>query len=428
MKLHLIGCSHHNTPIQVRERLAFDRQQVVEALSGLRRRYPCTEAVLLSTCNRVEFYLGCTNGQTVPDRHEVERFLVEFHGLSELDLSAHLIEQRDREALRHLFLVAASLDSMVMGEAQILAQVKEAYQTAIQLGTGGPIVHAAFQAAIRAARRVSNETNIHRKRVSIPSVAVADFAKQIFERLEDKHVLVLGAGEMAEETLRYLIAEGSRHITVINRNSERAEQLARTYGGTAVDWDRLDEKLVEADLVVSTTGARGGVVSLGRYRQIEAQRYQRTLFVLDLAVPRDFDPAIGDCIGVYLYSIDELKVACEANQQRRRKEWPKATKIVDQELDRFLRQWSHRSTAPTIRSLREQAEQIKRAELERLTSRLGPLDERTNNEIQRAFDRLIKKILHAPLASLRGETHQESQHHLLDAVRRLFQLQDDPPD
>jgi glutamyl-tRNA reductase len=426
MNLHLIGCSHRTSPLTIRERLAFDSEQVGRALCGVRHRFPHIEAVLLSTCNRVELYLGSPHGRALPDRRDVERFLAEFHNLGGIDLEPHLIEQRGREAVRHLFLVAASLDSMVMGEAQILSQVKQAYQLAVEHGTSGPVVHGAFQAAIRTARRVSNDTSIHQKRVSIPSVAVGDFAKQIFERLDDKHVLVLGAGEMGEETLRYLMAEGSRKITVVNRSFQRAQQLAVAFGGQAAQWDQLPQLLVDADLIVSTTGAREGVISLEQYRQIEPQRFQRTLFILDLAVPRDVDPRIGDCLGVYLYSIDDLKAVCDANQQRRRKEWPQAVRIVDQELKAFLEQWSYRGTAPTIRCLRKQAEQIKRAELERLCNKLGPIDERTNHEIQMAFDRLVNKMLHAPLASLRDEAQEGPTAPLLEAVRRLFRLEGDP--
>ncbi|MFO0915485.1 MAG: glutamyl-tRNA reductase [Pirellulales bacterium] len=422
MKLHLLGCSHHSSPIEIRERIAFDRAQVPVALATLRDRFPETEAVLLSTCNRVELYFASEQDDKIPPRGDIERFLAEFHKLPDLGFAHHLNERTGSDAIRHLFEVAASLDSMVMGEAQILAQVKEAYQLATDYESAGPLTHGAFQAAIRVARRVSNETGIHQRRVSVPSVAVAEFAKQIFERLDDKFVLVIGAGEMGEETLRYLVEEGTRDIHVVNRHWERAEGLASQFGGAAHGWDELDRLLVQADLVISTTGAREPIVTWQRYQAIEHQRYQRTLIVLDLAVPRDFEPRIGDCLGVYLYSVDDLQAACEINQRRREKEWPKAQRIVQQELTKFVQDWNHRATAPTIRRLREQAERIKEAELERLKPRLGEVDPRVLEEIDHSFQRMVNKLLHPPLESLRDEAGQQNHQTLIDALRKLFQL------
>jgi glutamyl-tRNA reductase len=424
MKLHLLGCSHHSSPIEVRERIAFDRAQVPRALSGLRDRFPDTEAVLLSTCNRVELYFASEQDDKIPPRPDVERFLADFHRLPDLAFASHLNERSGSDAIRHLFEVAASLDSMVMGEAQILAQVKEAYQLATDCEATGPLTHAAFQAAIRVARRVGNETSIHQRRVSVPSVAVAEFAQQIFERLDDKRVLVIGAGEMGEETLRYLVAEGTRDIQVVNRHAERADALAGRFGGVARHWDELDRLLVEADLVISTTGSREPIVTLERFDAIQQERYQRTLVVLDLAVPRDFDPRISECLGVYLYSVDDLKAACETNQRQREKEWPKAQRIVQQELIRFVQDWNHRATAPTIRRLREQADRIRQAELDRLWPRLGELDPQVAEEIDHAFQRLVNKLLHPPLESLRDEAGQQHHQSLIEALRKLFQLGD----
>jgi glutamyl-tRNA reductase len=311
---------------------------------------------------------------------------------------------------------------MVMGEAQILSQVKEAYQLANEGDHTGPLTHAAFQGALRVARRVATETSIHHRRVSIPSVAVADFASQIFERFDDKRVPLIGAGDMARETLRYLLDSGARHIVLVNRQLERAQQLAAEFGGRISPWEQLQDRLIEADMVISTTGATEHVVTLEQYRHIETLRYQRTLFVLDLAVPRDFDPCIGDCLGVYLYSIDDLQKACEANRREREKEWPKAQRIIDVETNRFLAEWHHRITGPAIRQLKETTEQIKQAELQRLLNRLGGIDPQLENEIRCAFDRLVNKMLHPPLESLRDEAESGAPHGLLDALKRLFQL------
>jgi len=235
---------------------------------------------------------------------------------------------------------------------------------------------------------------------------------------------VIGAGEMGEETLRYLMDEGARDITVVNRSPERAQALASRVGAAVGSWDELHELLAEADLAISTTSANEPVVTVGDFREIHHQRHQRPLFVLDLAVPRDFDSAIGDFLGVYLYSIDDLKTACEANRRAREKEWPKAERIIEAETARFMVDLHHRATGPTIKRLKAQAEETKADELKKLLNKLGDADERTRDEITRSFDRLVNKLLHPPLESLRDETEHGSPHGLLDALKRLFQLKD----
>ena len=316
MNIQVVGCNHRSASVAVREQMAFGSQQAGEALRLWRQTFPEVEAVLLSTCNRVELYAG-SETTTPPDRRAVAEFLAAFHHFDVGEILPHLYLCADEEAMRHLFTVAASLDSMVLGESQILAQVKQAYQGAIEQETAGPLLHAAFQAATRVARRVAGETTIHQRHVSIPSVAVADFARQIFERFEDKEVLVIGAGEMAEETLRYLYHEGARRITVVNRHQERAVDLAEKWHGRTRPWAELEAALAAADLVISTTGAEQAVVGLERFLRVEAARGPRPLFVLDLAVPRDFEATIGRRADVYLYSIDDLQAACQQNRVER---------------------------------------------------------------------------------------------------------------
>lgn len=424
MKLQMVGCSHHSSSVAIRERLAFNADQTRQALSALRERYPDLEAVLLSTCNRVELYVASENASSCPSHREVINFLAEFHGLNAAEIFDELFERTGEDAVRHLFTVAASLDSMVVGEAQILGQVKQAYELATAGNCTGPLTHSAFQAAMRVAKRVATETALNQKRVSIPSVAVADFAKQFFERFDDKQVVVVGAGEMSEETLNYLKDEGARHITIVNRNAERALELAERHGGASATWDQLADLLVQADLVVSATGATAFIVNATEFRRIHQQRFERPLFVLDLAVPRDFDPRIGDYAGVYLYAIDDLRQACDANRRAREREWPKAERIIDEETARYMADLHHRATGPTIRRLKERADEIKLDELDRLLKKLGPVEPKVRDEIQRGFDRLVNKLLHPPLESLRDEAQKGSPHGLLDALRRLFQLRD----
>lgn len=425
MKLQMVGCSHHSTPVATRERLAFSPTQMVQALDVFRRQFPGTEAVFLSTCNRVEVYTAVDELEHGPSHQQLAEFLAHFHGIELYEIFDDLFERTGEDAVRHLFTVAASLDSMVVGEPQILSQVKQAYQLANEQDATGPLTHAIFQAALKVARRVASETSINQKRVSVPSIAVCDLARQIFERFDDKQVLVIGAGEMAEETVRYLIDEGARHITVINRTLARAELLAAECGGRAVPWDQLAARLVDADLIVSATGAGEPVVRLADYQRIESQREQRPLFVLDLAIPRDFDPAIEQCLGLYLYSVDDLREVCVRNQRERDKELPAAIDIIEQETAAFMADLHHRATGPIIQRLRQGWQAPKEHELRRLYNKLPELDDRSRSEIAQSFDRLINKLLHPPLESLRDEARRGgSPHSLLDALKRLFQLKD----
>jgi glutamyl-tRNA reductase len=421
MLMQVVGCSHHGTAIAMRERLAFSPDQAREALDHWRRVFPHVELVLLSTCNRVELYSATEQG-CEPTFDQVAGFLARFHGLESQDVAEHLYRHCDEAAVRHLFLVASSLDSMVLGEPQILAQVKQAYQLATQQDNTGPIMHALFQSALRVAKRVANDTAIHYRHVSVPSVAVADFAQQVFERFDDKEILVVGAGEMAEETLLYLQDEGARNVTVVNRHFERAVELANRRKGRALPWEQLPQALAAADMVISTTAAGHAIVTLEQFVQIEATRHARPLFILDLAVPRDFEPAIGDRPDVYLYSVDDLQAACQRNQTQRDHELPTALHIVDQETLRFMGELYHRAIGPTIEQLRLGWQAPKEEELQRLLNKLPNLDDRSKDEIRHSFDRLVNKLLHPPLMSLRDEAQQGVPRGLLDALARLFQL------
>jgi glutamyl-tRNA reductase len=393
-------------------------------LKSFRSRFPQAEAVLLSTCNRVELYFASETPEACPTHHDAAAFLAEFHGLGVDAVFNQLFEHTGEDFVRHLFMVAASLDSMVVGEAQILGQVKQAYELATSASATGPLTNAAFQAALRLAKRVATETAIQQKRVSIPSVAVAEFAKSIFERFDDKRVLLIGAGEMGEEALRYLVDEGARQIAIVNRSAERAADLAGRLAGEARPWSELAPLLVDADLVITATGATEPIMTLADFRPIVAERYQRPLLILDLAIPRDFESQIEQLPGVYLYSIDHLQAACERNRRERELEWPRAERIVEDEMRRFMADLHHRATAPTIRRLKSRAEAVKTEELSRLLNKLGTSDPRMQAEIATAFDRLVNKLLHPPLESLRDEAERGAPHGLVEALKRLFRLHD----
>ncbi|MCH2181610.1 MAG: glutamyl-tRNA reductase [Mariniblastus sp.] len=423
MILQLVGCSHHLSSVEVRERLAFDSQQAFRFLKKFYDAYPRSEIVLLSTCNRTELYAAGRSYDLVPTAEEMSLFLADFSGLPPAEMNRFLFEHANEQAVRHLFSVAASLDSMVIGEAQILSQVKLAYQQAAELNQPMPLTHQMFQSAIRVAKRVASETKIHTNRVSIPSIAVGVFTRQIFERLDNKQILVIGAGKMAAETLKYVRDEGGRDIVVVNRTLDAAVRLANQFNGRAGRWDDLAEHVRSADLIVSTTGASQPVVTMSMYQQIERDRQQRPLLILDLAIPRDFEPVIGDSLNVYLYTIDDLQQECQRNRDARAGEWPKAQKILDQETGQFMRELSLRSRGPTIQRLKQRAEEIKNAEVRRLMNRLEDVTPEQQKEIEAAFHRMINKLLHPPLASLKEEGEPDANG-LLDALKRLFQLND----
>lgn len=425
MTLRVVGCTHQQASLAMREQLAFSAEQAGEALSAWKQRFPDTEAVLLSTCNRVEFYAA----SALPDRtithDQLVEFLADSHRLPVASVANDLFDQSGEDAVRHLFSVAASLESMVVGEPQILSQVKEAYALAMRQRSTGPLTHTAFQTAVKVARRVMGETNLHQRRVSIPSVAVTDFASRIFDRFDDKQILLVGAGEMAAETLRYLRECGGRHIRIVNRSQQHAAELAAQFDGRAEPWDRLASALVAADLVICTTGATEPVITASWYEeQIDPHRYQRPLFVLDLATPRDVEPAVGSFLGVYLYSLDDLAEVCDRNRREREKELPAARRIIEEETVQFMADWHHRATGPTIARLRQLWQIPKDEELNRLFHKLPDVGDRQRDEIEQFADRLINKLLHPPLESLRDEAREDPPHGLLEALKRLFQLDD----
>ena len=433
MKLQMIGCSHQTAAVDFRERLSFTSDQARQAIGAFREQFPACELVLLSTCNRVELYTAAAEsapGKDLdggPDRTEVIEFLAHQRQISADALVDTMMYRSGTDAVSHLFAVAASLDSMVVGETQILSQVKEAYDLACSSGSAGPLTHAAFQAASRVAKRVQRETTIHRKRVSVPSVAVGEVASEFFETLAGKTVVLIGAGDMGREAMRYLVDAGADRVFVLNRGHERAAALARDFNVTLLGWDQLDQALVDADLLVGTTSSAEPIVTLQRFQRAREQRYERVLLVLDLAVPRDVAPEIGELDDVYLYSVDDLQAACERNRQERQRQWPKAKKIIDEETQRFVSELHHRATGPVIQRLRDHADEIRHEEWQRLANKLSQMDvsDDVRREIERTLDRMINKLLHPPLASLREAAMDGQQRSLLDAIKRLFSLGDD---
>jgi glutamyl-tRNA reductase len=428
MILTLVGCSFRTTDVSLRERLAFDQAKLTRALEELNVRYGC-EAVILSTCNRVELYLGRPAAPDpnllIPDVELIAEFLGETHQLAPHVIRPHLYEQRDQLAVRHLFRVAASLDSMIVGEGQIAGQVKQAYELAQDRATAGPLLHTLFQHAHHVAKRVRTETGIARGHVSVSSVAV-DYVRQVFAHFGDKNILVIGAGKMGELTLRHLKELKPRRIFVTNRSPEKAQAVAAGCDGEAVPWEQLDETLVRCDIVLSTTGAPEPIVTLERYEKIAARRSRGPVVILDIAVPRDFDPRIHDGDRTCLFNIDDLKRIREQTLRERQKEIAPAEEIVGQETQKFLKAWARRKHGPVIARLNEEVEAKRQAIVRQLMNRLnGKLSEADRAEIEGAFRLFQSKVLHGPISALTEEPGEEaSGHTLLDALRKLFRLQD----
>ncbi len=419
MDVLALGCSCHNTPVEVREKLAFTDEQLGRALALLvQAGY---EAVILSTCNRVELYLA--RSTPCPLGGDLAGFLAEFHGLPPGEVAQHLYCHRGPDAVRHLFRVAASLNSMLIGEGQIAGQVKKAYERALAAGATGRLLNRLLPHARRVAKRVRTETGISQGHVSVSSAAV-DYVREVFEHFGDKTVLVIGAGKMGELTLKHLAALKPRRILVTNRSPEKARAVAAGCGGEAVAWERLDEALVRADIVLSTTGAPEPIVTRDRYGPIAARR-DGPAVILDIAVPRDFDPRIHDGEQAFLFNIDDLTKVKEATLAKRRQYIGPAEAIVEQEAARFLKDWAGSRNGPVIQQLTRDVEEKRREIAADLFGRLnGRLSDTDKQTIEKALSLLQNRILHGPLSVLREDAAgaAEGGYTLPDAARKLFRL------
>lgn len=424
MKIRMIGCSHHSTPVELREKFSFTEAQSEAALNLLKDQFGDCESVLLSTCNRVELYVGAPPDAELPTTQQLLSFVANFHGQNPEECKKYFAQLEDAQAIEHLFSVASSIDSLIVGESQIAAQVHSAYEKAVQKGFAGPALHAAFQHANQVAKRVTNETEIHRRRISVPSVAVSEVASEFFERFDDKRILVIGSGEMGYETVVYLRNAGAKNILIINRSYENGCKLAEEFGVSASRWELLEEEIIKADLIVSTTGATEPIMTTARFNEILSRRTKDTLLILDLAVPRDFEASIGELPDVFLYSVDDLQAVCERNRSLREQQLPKAHKIINEEVQRILSDWQLRSSTDTIRALRDRATEIRELEFNRLMSKqaLQGVTPELQQEINHAFDRLVNKLLHQPLQSIREVDQNDQRDSLVHALRKLFKI------
>lgn len=426
MNLQVVYCNHQTADLDLRERLAFSSpEHVVRAYDELRARFPKSEYVVISTCNRIELYTAQEDPEDTPSHDDLAQFFSDFHQVPKIEFFNDLLERQGPAAVRHLFEVACSIDSMVLGETQIVAQIKSSYDLSMETSASGPLTNALFQRAMAVSGRVRTETKLSEGRVSIASVAVGDFGKSIFDRFDDKTVLILGAGEMASETLTYLKGEGVKRIIVANRNMARAEKLAAEFAGEARPWEGLHEWLALADVIVCTTGADRPILGVEDFRKIRKKTGPKPLFILDLGAPRDIEPEVSRLDdGIFLYDIDDLEATCAKNRKQRASAISKAMSIIEEETDKFMHEIYHKATGPIIKRLREHWHDISRQELEILFRKVPELDERQRDAVEKTIGRVVNKLLHPPLETLREEARSGPPTGMIETLKRLFHIRD----
>ena len=421
MHLYLLGVSHKTAPVEMRERLDFSSRDLGAAVEALATRPSAAESVVLSTCNRSEIYVASSD----PDRarDELVQFLSEYHNLPPESFIPHLFAFDDAAAAKHLFRVAAGLDSLVVGEPQVLGQVKEAFQAAADRRATGPVLSKLFHWAFNVGKRVRTETALGEGAVSVSFAAVA-LARKIFGRLKGRRVLVIGAGETSTLTAQHLKTHGVAEIVITSRTMAHAETLAESVGGRAVPWDGLMAALASADIVVTATGSQRPILSRAQVESVTGRRRPDPLFIIDIAVPRDVEPSVGDIEQVFLYNVDDLRAIVEENLSRRGAEIARAEAIVLEEVERFTAWQRSRAAIPTVVALRQRFESIRRAELQRLEGKLGVLPPDARARVDEVTRLIVEKLLLEPTEQLKALPDEETQVAYTEAVNRLFRLRE----
>ena len=419
MRLFAVGISHRTAPIELRECLDFSRRGLDAALEALSTRNLAREAVVLSTCNRAEVYGAAPADAAI---EACARFIAEYNAMPWDAVAPHIVTYRGSKAADHLFRVAAGLDSLVVGEPQILGQVKSAYAAAAGLKTTGALTNRLFSAAFTVGKRVRSETRLGEGAVSVSYAAIA-LAKKIFGDLTGLNVLILGAGDMAKLTGVHLRAQRVKQLTIASRTLQSAETLARHLDGQAVPWASLSEALFAADIVVTATGASEPVLTRARVEEVMRPRRARPLFLIDIAVPRDVDPAVASLDQVFLYTIDDLQSIVQENLSRRATEIERADAIVREEVHRFGAWMQSREVLPTVIALRERFDEIRQAELKRLEPKLAPLTPEARARLDEVTHLIVEKLLLTPTEQLKSTRDETLAVTYADAVHRLFALE-----
>ncbi len=422
MHIVVVGLSHKTAPVEIREKLAVPESRLGEALTRLCSYPGIKEGMLLSTCNRVEVYAVVE--ELEPGYGRIQEFLADAHlSLSSEQLTPHLYWQTGDRAIAHLFRVASSLDSMIIGESQILGQLKDAFESALAHKTTGLILNKVVKKAISVAKRVRTDTKIAETAVSV-SYAAVELGKKIFSDLTDKTVLLVGAGEMAKLAARHFIASGVRHVRVTTRTPQHAVELADRFDGTAVPFEQFREEMAAADIVLVSTGAAHYLVTSDDVQRAVKQRMNRPIFLIDISVPRNIDPSARHIDNAFLFDIDDLKIRVEQNRGDRLQEAEKAEHLVAEEVG-VVRQWLQSlEVTPTIVALKTRAEDIKRAELEKALGRLAHLGPQERAQVEAMASSIVNKLIHNTMVTLKTEVTSAEGAAFVEAARRFFNLSD----
>ena len=429
MHLLLVGISHRTAPVELRERVDFQARGLEHTLRTLAARAPTGtsgEMAILSTCNRAELYVACED--VAAARSDLVSFVSAFHGVDVALIEPHLYDVADLEAARHLFRVAAGLDSLVVGEPQVLGQVKEAHSAARHADTAGPLLNRLFHSSFAVGKRVRSETALGSGAVSVSYAAVA-LARKIFGKLDGRAVVVVGAGEMGKLTAQHMKSQGVRQVTIVSRTMAHAARTADAIGGaTAAPWDEMDAALGASDIVITATGAAAPILTKARIESVMRPRRNRPLFIIDIAVPRDVEAAAGEIEQVFLYNIDDLQAAVRENLARRAGEVARAETIVDEELEKFGSWLRSRGVIPTVVALRQSFEAIRRAELDRLDFKLSALPPEARDQARARVEEIthliVEKLLLTPTSQLKSLGDPETATLYAEAVARVFGLPD----
>lgn len=422
MEIIVLGLSHKTAPIELREKFHVPESELPEVLEQLGGCGQIEERMILSTCNRVETYA------VVDDVDGARQFLVEFlaerHKLPSQAFESSLYLLTADQAIRHIFRVASSLDAMVVGESQILGQVKAAYAVALERDATGLILNALMERALRVAKRVRTETGIATLAVSVSTAAI-ELAKKIFGDLTGRTVMLIGAGKMSELSAKHLLADGVSTVIVTNRHFDRAVELAERWGGRAVPFDRAKSEMVQADIVISSTGAPHQILSKADLQEIVLQRRNRPIFVIDIAVPRDVDPEANEIDNVYLYDLDDLQGVVQANLRERQREADLAEALIDREVGKFAEWLASLHVVPTIVAMRKKVESIREEELQKIFAKLQDLTLEERHAISLMTGSIVNKILHEPTTELKRQSAQKEGHLYVSVLRRLFGIREE---
>jgi glutamyl-tRNA reductase len=420
MHLLLVGINHRSAPVDLRERLDFQGRGIDAALGALAARGATHEAVIVSTCNRVELYAACDD--LAATRDDLVTFISQFHGVDRAAVASHMYDLADVDAARHLFRVAAGLDSLVVGEPQILGQVKDAHSAAAAAHAAGPLLNRLFHTSFGVGKRVRTETGVGSGAVSV-SFAAVSLARKIFGDLKGRNVLVVGAGEMGKLTAIHMKSQGVHRIVIVSRTMAHAARTAEAIGGaSAAPWEEIDAALGAADIVITATGAAAPILTKAHVEAVMRPRRSRPLFIIDIAMPRDVEGAAGEIEQVFLYNIDDLQATVNENLTRRASEVNRAEAIVDEELEKFSTWFRSRGAIPTVVALRQRFETIRRSELERLAFKLSALSPEARGRVEEVTRLIVEKLLLTPTEQLKTLGDSETVGVYAEALTRLFGL------